>query len=255
LYTIGELANKVGISVRALRYYHKIGALEPTDRTKAGYRLYTHEDLEKLKKIKLLRDLGFKLKEIKDYLEGHEKKLQDLIISKMKEVEEEIESNRKLYERLKTVKIHLEKQPEPFKKIDHIMDYHFDDNRSSTEKDKYNVLLVDDVQMETMIWERALELDSINYITTYSAKKALELLQEIDIHFIATDYIMPEMDGLEFIKEIKNREEFMHIPVVIISEDDEVRKKVSDDEVVGVFSKPFNPARIKELIHQYVLDE
>lgn len=255
MFKIGEIANSVGISVRALRYYHKIGILEPSERTKAGYRLYSSEDLERLKKIKLMRDLGFKLNKIKDYLERPDYNLSKLIRSKIKEIEKEIQFNKKLYERLKTIERQLEEQPESLNNIDHVLNYHFGESMESIKEDEYNVLLIDDVQMETKIWEQALKLENINFITTYSAKKALELLEDYEIHFIATDYIMPEMDGLEFIRHIKNHPDYSHIPIIIISQDDEIDQKVSDDEVVGVFPKPFNPARVKELIHKHVLDE
>ena len=45
---ISDVAKLTGITVRALHHYDKIGLLKPSQITEAGYRLYSHEDLEKL---------------------------------------------------------------------------------------------------------------------------------------------------------------------------------------------------------------
>lgn len=46
--TIGQLARRVGITPRAVRYYERIGLLAPSARTTAGYRLYTEAEAERL---------------------------------------------------------------------------------------------------------------------------------------------------------------------------------------------------------------
>ena len=64
----GELAKQTGLSVRTLHYYDEIGLLSPSQRTEAGHRLYTADDIVRLQQVKSLRHLGFTLKEIRDYL-------------------------------------------------------------------------------------------------------------------------------------------------------------------------------------------
>lgn len=61
---IGEVSKLTGISKRALQLYDDEGLLKPA-RTGAGYRLYTDEDLLTLVLIKLCRDLGYGLDDIK----------------------------------------------------------------------------------------------------------------------------------------------------------------------------------------------
>ena len=46
--TIGQLARRVGITPRAVRYYERISLLAPSERTTAGYRLYTEAEVERL---------------------------------------------------------------------------------------------------------------------------------------------------------------------------------------------------------------
>ena len=68
--TVTEVSKLAGVSVRTLRYYNKIGLLEPSQRTEAGYRLYDDTALERLQQILLFRELEFPLKEIKEILDG-----------------------------------------------------------------------------------------------------------------------------------------------------------------------------------------
>jgi DNA-binding transcriptional MerR regulator len=65
---IGEVARLAHVSVRTLHHYDRIGLLQPSRRTEAGYRLYTVEDLERLQAVLLYKELGFGLGEIGDLL-------------------------------------------------------------------------------------------------------------------------------------------------------------------------------------------
>ena len=57
-WTVGEASRLAKVSVRTLHHYDEIGLLEPSDRSDAGYRLYTVSDLERLQQILLFRELG-----------------------------------------------------------------------------------------------------------------------------------------------------------------------------------------------------
>lgn len=65
LKTIKQVSDLTGISIRMLRYYDKIGLLEPSSTTAAGYRLYGESDIETIQQILFFRELDFSLKEIK----------------------------------------------------------------------------------------------------------------------------------------------------------------------------------------------
>jgi DNA-binding transcriptional MerR regulator len=66
--TVGEVSELSGVTVRALHHYDKIGLLSPSERTDAGYRLYSRADLERLQEILGWRALGFELGEIRELL-------------------------------------------------------------------------------------------------------------------------------------------------------------------------------------------
>ena len=67
--TISQVAELTGISTRTLQYYDEIGLLKPSELTESGYRLYDDEALQKLQQILFFKELGFKLKEIKEILQ------------------------------------------------------------------------------------------------------------------------------------------------------------------------------------------
>ncbi|MEY8001994.1 MerR family transcriptional regulator [Clostridium sp. Mt-5] len=63
--TVGELAKKVGVTVRTLQYYDKIGLLK-AGFNEGGHRIYKLDDIIKLQQILFLKSLGFSLKQIKN---------------------------------------------------------------------------------------------------------------------------------------------------------------------------------------------
>lgn len=62
---VGEVAKKMGITVRTLQYYHKEGLFSPSAESEGGRRLYTDKDLVTLHQIMSLKSLGFSLDDIK----------------------------------------------------------------------------------------------------------------------------------------------------------------------------------------------
>lgn len=69
LLTIGRLAERAGITRSALRYYEEQALIAPTGRTRAGYRLYDADVIERLLFIQRAQRLGFSLADIKAMLE------------------------------------------------------------------------------------------------------------------------------------------------------------------------------------------
>src|SRR3712207_5382439 len=63
-YSVGQVADLAGVTIRTLHHYDEIGLLSPSGRSAAGYRIYEEPDLERLQQILFYRELGFTLKEI-----------------------------------------------------------------------------------------------------------------------------------------------------------------------------------------------
>ena len=68
--TVKDVSEITGVSIRTLRYYDEIGLLNPTELTKAGYRLYDNKALEKLQEIMFFRELEIPLTDIKKIMDN-----------------------------------------------------------------------------------------------------------------------------------------------------------------------------------------
>jgi DNA-binding transcriptional MerR regulator len=90
--TVGQVAEPFDISVRTLHHYDEIGLLRPSERTRAGYRLYADDDLTRLQHIVVYRRLGFALEEIAlllahpESVEQHLRRQRTAVLSRLDEM-------------------------------------------------------------------------------------------------------------------------------------------------------------------------
>lgn len=68
MHQIGEVAERVGLSLRTVRHYDEVGLVIPSGRTTGGFRLYTDDDVERLALVTRMKPLGFTLGEMCDLL-------------------------------------------------------------------------------------------------------------------------------------------------------------------------------------------
>jgi DNA-binding transcriptional MerR regulator len=57
-YSVGQVADLAGVTIRTLHHYDEIDLLSPSGRSAAGYRIYEEPDLERLQQILFYRDSG-----------------------------------------------------------------------------------------------------------------------------------------------------------------------------------------------------
>ncbi|MFO7982297.1 MAG: MerR family transcriptional regulator [Desulfuromonadales bacterium] len=72
LVQIGELAQKLGITTRTIRYYEEIGLMGHPERLEGGTRMYTREDILRLKFILKMKNLGITLREMQELAENYD---------------------------------------------------------------------------------------------------------------------------------------------------------------------------------------
>jgi len=68
MYRIGELAKLANVTPDTIRYYEKQQMIDHEVRTEGGFRLYTDNDLQRLRFIRYARQLGFTLESIRELL-------------------------------------------------------------------------------------------------------------------------------------------------------------------------------------------
>ncbi|MZI93013.1 MerR family transcriptional regulator [Vibrio sp. CAIM 722] len=64
---ISELSQQTKVSIRMIRYYEEQGLLKPT-RTHSGYRNFKKDDIELINKIRLFKEIGFTIEDIRPIL-------------------------------------------------------------------------------------------------------------------------------------------------------------------------------------------
>jgi DNA-binding transcriptional MerR regulator len=68
LVQIGEVADKLRVSTRTIKYYEELGLIKPGERSPGGFRLFREEDVERLKRILKMKGMGFSLTAIREVL-------------------------------------------------------------------------------------------------------------------------------------------------------------------------------------------
>jgi len=67
-YTISQLAQAADVPTTTIRYYERVGLVQPENRSAGNYRLYSDESLQKLKFIRTAQAIGFTLDDVKALL-------------------------------------------------------------------------------------------------------------------------------------------------------------------------------------------
>jgi two-component system response regulator HupR/HoxA len=106
--------------------------------------------------------------------------------------------------------------------------------------DNRTVLFVDDDEIVLRSIKRGFLDEPYNQLFANSGQEALEILQKEDVHVIVTDIIMPNMDGVELIKII--REKYPHIVKIVLSGYTDMaafQKEFSQGEIFRFICKPW----------------
>lgn len=72
MYQIGEVAARVELSLRTVRYYEEMELISPEKRTEGGFRLYTDDHVDRLALIKRMKPLGFTVAEMRELLDARD---------------------------------------------------------------------------------------------------------------------------------------------------------------------------------------
>ena len=96
--------------------------------------------------------------------------------------------------------------------------------------------------------------DGYEIVEAASGFEALRLLPRIKVDLIITDINMPDINGLELIRYIRNNPAYQHTPLFIVSTEGAAkdREKGLSLGANEYLVKPFNPVQLMELVRQYL---
>lgn len=116
------------------------------------------------------------------------------------------------------------------------------------------LLYVDDDENLRSLVEISLEVIG-NYTVTLarSGAEALETLKKISPDIILLDLIMPDMSGIEVLKNIKNQKMFKKIPIILMTgqSDFELLELSKELAIIGIINKPFDPMLLSEQVQKF----
>jgi two-component system NtrC family response regulator len=114
------------------------------------------------------------------------------------------------------------------------------------------ILIVDDEKNYRMVLSAFLSGEGYEMLTADSAQGALEAVDSVDLDLVLTDMKMPVMDGIELLKQIKEKNP--HLPVVMMTAYGTVERAVEAMQL-GAFNfiqKPFQNETLKQMVHNAI---
>ncbi len=117
------------------------------------------------------------------------------------------------------------------------------------------VLVVDDSAIMRKVIEQILEMLGHEAVPAANGVEAFERLKEHDdVKLILLDWNMPEMNGIEFLRAVKDQSSLSMIPVIMLTTESERRKMIEAIEAGAkhYLTKPFQPETLATKILQCV---
>lgn len=112
---------------------------------------------------------------------------------------------------------------------------------------KANILVVDDEPVVLKSCERILSPEGFNVLTAERANDAIDILKRDSIDLVITDLKMPEMDGVEFIRHIREIKPDIGVVVITGYPSQESLKETLSLKILDYLPKPFSPALLLDV--------
>jgi two-component system, chemotaxis family, chemotaxis protein CheY len=128
-----------------------------------------------------------------------------------------------------------------------------DNKNAGGEGRELNILVVDDSAMMRAMIGRVVDIcdfPGVNVLFASNGKEALQVLAEKPVRAVFTDINMPEMNGVELLRQVRQRPEWRQILCVVISTDgsDARKQEVSELDVKAYLEKPFSPEVMRDVL-------
>ncbi|MCL4491164.1 MAG: response regulator [Nitrospirae bacterium] len=115
------------------------------------------------------------------------------------------------------------------------------------------ILIVDDSASMRQLVSFALKDAGYEVISAVNGKDALVKLDGVKIGMVLTDLNMPEMDGIEFIKQLRGTSGYRFTPIVMLTTESQESKKQEGKQAgaSGWIVKPFTPNQLIDVIRKF----
>ena len=121
---------------------------------------------------------------------------------------------------------------------------------------KPTVLVVEDDSPTQTMLGLLLGYGGFDVLVADDGRMALEVLETLRVDLILTDLMMPVLDGVELIKELKRRKELAGLPVIVLTAgSDELQARAVKAGAVAILQKPKDVPRVAENITPHLRQE
>jgi len=113
--------------------------------------------------------------------------------------------------------------------------------------EKKKILIVEDDVFVRDIYDMKFQQEGFDVVLAVDGLEALQLLEELIPDIILLDMMMPQMDGMEVLKKIKEHEIWKHIPVIMltnISDKEKVDEAMCQGSVDYLIKSHFTPSEV-----------
>ena len=122
---------------------------------------------------------------------------------------------------------------------------------------RMRILVVDDFQtMRRIIINLLRQLGFTNVVEAQDGQLALEKVKDDKIDLVISDWSMPNMTGLEFLKVLRSSEEYKDLPFIMVTAEGKKENVIAAVQagVNNYIVKPFNAAKNKEKLSKVIGD-
>jgi two-component system chemotaxis response regulator CheY len=116
------------------------------------------------------------------------------------------------------------------------------------------LLVVDDSASMRQLVSFTIKESGFDVLVAENGKDALAKASSAKMDMVITDLNMPEMDGIELIKQLRGKAEYKFTPIVMLTTESQDGKKQEGKQAgaSGWIVKPFKPEQLMEVVKKYM---
>jgi two-component system chemotaxis response regulator CheY len=116
------------------------------------------------------------------------------------------------------------------------------------------ILIVDDSESIREVVSFTLENEGYKVLVGVDGQDAIKFFDGSDIDLLITDLHMPNMDGIDLIKEVRKMDKYQRMPILFLTTESQAVKKMEakDAGATGWIIKPFVPAKLIAAINKVI---
>ena len=117
-----------------------------------------------------------------------------------------------------------------------------------------HILIADDSESIRELVKMTLEGSGYKVTVGVDGQEALDKLTGQELQLIITDLHMPKLDGISLIREVRKKEQYKHVPILLLTTESQASKKQDAKQAgaTGWIVKPFVPEKLLAVVKKVI---